>query len=972
MSLKSVIGSLWSVIGKTRLITNCVFFSAACVVILYPLKLLIMKNLLLIFSCISLFAAKAQNGFTTYTTNLLVNGAIPRQSAFLVDHNSDKWIGFMTTSSGTNTANVGLIKYNNTSWTAFDLVSDGLPSNVITALAEDNNHNIWIGTAAGLAIYNGSNFVYYNSLNGITTSKINCIETIGNQVYIGTNVGLYRFDGSNFASYNVANGLLPNDTISCIKAETTGLIWLGGKNRLVEFNINGTFTTTNYIDHTIPQTAAYPNYFLQHAGTVNCIYIDSQNSKWLGTTTAGIINYNGSVFQNANSLYNLIGSEIPSRVIDIATGPHGGIIFKHAPGSPGNAAACSGLTELTANNLVYQYFHPTYNFVFGDFVENDGAEILISQGSPYLSYVAPKMYFKFNPVNYTNPFGPVTANNFNFLDINNVKAGIANRGDMHWNMGGNGNASYEVPKGSGKNTNYASALWIGGLDNGGQLHGGAQTYRQSASGGNNFWPGPLDTITATIDTATSLSYDKIWKVSYTDINNFITAFNSGSVVATPDMLTWPAHGTGNNSKNLAPFIDHNGDGMYNPNDGDYPKIKGDQTLYFIYNDMLGTRTNSFTPMGIEVQGMAYAYGCPGVVNGHNELTYTTFYDYKIINRSPINYHDVYVGMWSDVDLGYYGDDYIGSNVADNYGYAYNADATDESVAGNNGYGTYIPAQGFNIVKGPLANLNDGMDNNNNGVIDEPAEDCKMNKLDYFINSFAGNPWQIVDPQNGQEYYNYMTGFWKDGTPFTCGGNGFGTFTGGTVTTNWVYPGDPNGTVSTDPANTCGSWTEVSAGNTPGDRRLILSSGPFNLNAGQMQEVEYAFVTSFDSSSTTNSNLLSIAKLKTDIQKVNAFYNQVNKPNCLQAIDVGITEVVKQNDFALFPNPAKSFITVSSTINGIVKVNYEIVDVLGKIVMQNENTSSDKFSININDLNSGIYFLRLQVNNSVVVKKFVKE
>jgi hypothetical protein len=56
-------------------------------------------------------------------------------------------------------------------------------------------------------------------------------------------------------------------------------------------------------------------------------------------------------------------------------------------------------------------------------------------------------------------------------------------------------------------------------------------------------------------------------------------------------------------------------------------------------------------MGIEVQGMAYAYGCPAVVNGHNELTYTTFYDYKIINRSNSNYHDVFVSMFSDVDLG---------------------------------------------------------------------------------------------------------------------------------------------------------------------------------------------------------------------------------------------------------------------------------------------------------------------------------
>ena len=43
-----------------------------------------------------------------------------------------------------------------------------------------------------------------------------------------------------------------------------------------------------------------------------------------------------------------------------------------------------------------------------------------------------------------------------------------------------------------------------------------------------------------------------------------------------------------------------------------------------------------------------------------------------------------------------------------------------------------------------------------------------------------------------------------------------------------------------------------------------------------------------------------------------------------------------------------------------------------VVLQKENNASDKFSINIHDLNSGIYFLRLHVNNSVVVKKFVKE
>jgi hypothetical protein len=729
-------------------------------------------------------------------------------------------------------------------------------------------------------------------------------------------------------------------------------LWLGGYNRLVQFNINSSLTTTSFTDNIIT-----PN-----SGMINCIYIDGINDKWLGTSNVGVLKYSGSSFVNANTLYSIYGGAIPNQVLDISAGLNNGVALKMIKTS--NLSV--GIIELAPNSEVHQYFSTVPTYSLGDYIENTGTNLLVSQrGIVFTS--SPIIYYSFDKTSYLTPLGAVTSRNYKSLDINNVKAGIANRGDMHWEIDGYGFPKYEVPKGSGKYSNFASALWIGGLDNGGQLHGGAQTYRQ---GGVDFWPGPLDTITATIDSATSMNYDKIWKVSYTDINNFITAFNSGSVVATSDMLTWPAHGIGNNSKNLAPFVDHNNDGIYNPNYGDYPKIKGDQALYFIYNDKLAAHSSSFTPMGIEVHGMAYAYGCPSVVNGHNELTYTTFYDYRIINRSSVNYHDVFVSMWSDVDLGNYNDDYIGSNVGDNYGFCYNADGYDDGVSGLLGYHNYIPAQGFNIVKGPLANTNDGIDNNNNGIIDEIDEDCKLNKLTYYYNLFPGIPFNVSNPEIDQQYYYYQTGYWKDGIPFTCGGNGHGPAAGGTVVTNWVYPGDPNNSgVDTDPNNTCGYWIEQG---TAGDRRMILSSGPFTLNAGQMQEVEYAFVTSFDSSSTTNSNLLSVAKLKTDIQKVNAFYNQVNKPNCLQAIDVGITEVPKQNDFSLFPNPAKSSITISSTINGQANVRYEIVDVLGKVVLQNENNASNKFSINIHDLNSGIYFLRLQVNSSMVVKKFVKE
>ena len=71
------------------------------------------------------------------------------------------------------------------------------------------------------------------------------------------------------------------------------------------------------------------------------------------------------------------------------------------------------------------------------------------------------------------------------LDLNNVRALIFTSGDMWWDL--NNAPRYEVPKGSNKHSAFASALWIGGVDNGGNVKVAAMTYRQS---GNDFWPGP--------------------------------------------------------------------------------------------------------------------------------------------------------------------------------------------------------------------------------------------------------------------------------------------------------------------------------------------------------------------------------------------------------------------------------------------------------------------------------------------------
>ncbi len=176
-------------------------------------------------------------------------------------------------------------------------------------------------------------------------------------------------------------------------------------------------------------------------------------------------------------------------------------------------------------------------------------------------------------------------NNFGYLDINQIKAGVNSQGILHC-APSSYDPSYEVPKGGGKHSSAFTNLWFGGMNNN-QLHLSAQIIPQP---GRDFNSGPLTITNATV--TDSAKFMKVWKLNKSDINDFIANYANGNVqngsfIPAPDLLSWPGNGdiTKNQSSILAPFKDVNADGVYMPMDGDYPLIKGDQALYFIYNDV---------------------------------------------------------------------------------------------------------------------------------------------------------------------------------------------------------------------------------------------------------------------------------------------------------------------------------------------------------------------------------------------------
>lgn len=464
------------------------------------------------------------------------------------------------------------------------------------------------------------------------------------------------------------------------------------------------------------------------------------------------------------------------------------------------------------------------------------------------------------------------------LDVNQVRARILVGGDLWWDPFGQ-TPYYEVPIGSNKNAIYSGALWIGGFDQSNQLLVAAQTYRQA--GANDFWGGPISkdpgTGAMTISDARCLEFDRFWTIKREDVENFIS-----DNVVTPDIQDWPGNGNVGNGELpfLAPFFDANNDGTYNHEDGDYPYfnlsgeypvdpntnetvcndyIFGDESIWWVFNDVGNSKTETNSnPIGLEIRAQAFAFSTT------NDVNFMTFYKYQIINRSSNRLDSTYFGVWCDPDLGNAADDYVGCDVGLGLGFVYNGDADDD---GGSGYGLNPPAVGIDFFQGPLADTSDGVDNNKDGRIDEIGEQITMSRFVYYENT---NNIPTGNPAVTDDYYEYLSGSWLDGTPITYGGNGRGTGPGATTTPcEYMFPGNSDPKFSTP-------WTMVTANIQPTDMRWLQSAGIFTLQPGATNYITTGVVWG---RATTGGPLASVGVIERSDDLAQRLFN-----NCFQVLD----------------------------------------------------------------------------------------
>ncbi|MBI9032893.1 MAG: hypothetical protein JEZ03_00340 [Bacteroidales bacterium] len=516
--------------------------------------------------------------------------------------------------------------------------------------------------------------------------------------------------------------------------------------------------------------------------------------------------------------------------------------------------------------------------------------------------------------------GCLQGSSFKYLDVNNVRVRINSGGDMWWDFE---KGDYEIPAGSGKTSMFSASLWIGGMDKDENLKLAAIRYRSgptnSGTGdGTDYFPGPLNTDgTASTDAVTCAEWDKLFAISRNEVDDYLAWWNdkeSFDEYTIPKSITdWPAHGDISKGQSfyIAPFFDADGDLVYDPNKGDFPYydvtdvlcntpdptyeelhggtitssilsdqvIKGDQTLWWVFNDMGNIHTETEgEPIGLEIRAQAFGFTTNDVIND------MTFYSYEIVNRSTFPLYETYFSQWVDTDLGHASDDYVGCDVDRGLGFCYNGkeeDGSGQSWA----YGKNPPAIGVDFFQGPYIDA-DGYDNPQfSGDCDiVGSEYLNQNYLDptivlgddnydsmyavavtasrndqmtingvNFGDGLADNerfgmrrfvyhnnqgPDQTSDPNYAPEYYNYLKGIWKDQSKMVYGGNGHSAAGGYGPECDFMFPGLTDkcdwGTGGVTPENK--EWTEVTANNAAADRRFMQSAGPFTLESGAVNYI----------------------------------------------------------------------------------------------------------------------------------------
>jgi hypothetical protein len=563
------------------------------------------------------------------------------------------------------------------------------------------------------------------------------------------------------------------------------------------------------------------------------------------------------------------------------------------------------------------------------------------------------------------------------LQINAINAGVNANGYLFadvFEMPGSFNyynslemtPHFKYPVNTQNNMIYNNNLWIGGYDSQHLLH--LSSFRSDYLG-TDWYAGPVSNV---YDSTYFKKYGRVWKINKGEIEYHKQHYSNQNYAPVEAILNWPGNGNTSlgQSLQLAPYFDYNSDGFYNCMDGDYPLIRGDQTIFIMYNDDLHPDEIGNLGLKAEIHAMIYGYDAPQ----DTALFNTVFVHYDLINRSNEVYSDCLQGIYTDYDLGDALDDNHRCDVRRGSFYVYNGKKTDGV------YGANPPAMSVTVLAGPFMD-SDGIDNPSGGC-DESVNginfgnqiaDDERSGLSRFNNyaSYVSGPYMNASDYSDNLIYGYLNGYWDDSTKIEYGGDGHNS--NGTVgpACRFMFPGDsdplnwgtdcqfPNGGYNQGAK----FWTEEQAWISFTDKRGLGVLGPFTFSPGQVQEIDLAYVVGQGNNgpgSSVNQLLRNIDSLRNKVS-----LGEIVIPNS----SLGSKDATEFQTVTVYPNPTKELILITGLSSQ--QCDYTISNLFGKTLMQGRILASTRQEINVAKLPAGIYFIRINSGKSTSSGKFVK-
>jgi len=505
------------------------------------------------------------------------------------------------------------------------------------------------------------------------------------------------------------------------------------------------------------------------------------------------------------------------------------------------------------------------------------------------------------------------------LNQNNVSAFISDDGTFFYDYENN-RKGYEVPKSSGKHALKTMQFWFAAKDASGQIHfsqGGVPGQ------GSDIFNGPIsDPGTYSSQQYQDNWYKSVWPICQSTIDNYTTNYECNQDPNCTDdpapmsndeifrLINWPAHGdvSFGQSFYLAPFRE-------TPNnmsnwDGIYDTSQGD--VPFIKGCCA-----TYTIQNDEGESHTLTNTAPIGIELHimfyqystlDYLNDVTFVDVIAINRSNVDYPEFLHSVVVDADIGNDTDDYFGCDSISNTMYFYNADNDDENGSQYPGYGTNPPSIG-------IVGLNQNMTS------------C----VPYSGGGNVTNKW------------NLMKGLQENGDPWLHPNS---------YETQYVFSGNPSNS---------GDWSEFGVGNTPGSAQGILSLDFGNLNSGDSVKQSYAIIYARD-----GDHLNNVQSNIDNAYNVKIFYENESDIPCTEGT-WNIEEQINP-DITLAPNPSSGIVHLMNPNKNNLSIT--ICNLQGKVIKKHSVSNQNVIDIDLSEKQSGVYFVHVEIQNQMIVKKIV--